>query len=89
MDRRASHHQVQTPKNRQSYLNRGFAWFRKHEYDKAIADYNEVIRLDPHDALTCSLRSLAWSQNLLSYDRNIPPRRARPSSSLTSPDPTR
>ena len=27
--------------------NRGLAWNRKKEYDKAIRDYDEAIRLDP------------------------------------------
>ena len=30
-----------------AYNNRGIAWRDKKEYDKAIADYNEAIRLDP------------------------------------------
>ena len=29
------------------YYNRGNVWQHKKEYDKAIADYNEAIRLDP------------------------------------------
>ena len=29
------------------HYNRGCAWHEKKEYDKAIADYNEAIRLDP------------------------------------------
>ena len=30
-----------------AYMNRGLAWSNKQEYDKAIADYTEAIRLDP------------------------------------------
>jgi tetratricopeptide (TPR) repeat protein len=32
------------------YINRGDANFYNHEYDKAISDYNEAIRLDPEYA---------------------------------------
>jgi len=30
--------------------NRGNAYYNKGEYDKAISDYNEAIRLTPADA---------------------------------------
>ena len=30
--------------------SRGYAWIEKEEYDKAIADFNEAIRLDPKNA---------------------------------------
>lgn len=35
-----------------SYTDRGDAYCGKGDYDQAIADYNEAIRLDPDDALT-------------------------------------
>ena len=38
-----------------AYINRGSAWHAKKEYNKAIADYTEAIRLDPKDA--CLLRN--------------------------------
>ena len=38
--------------------NRGYAWSLKKEYDKAIADYNEAIRLDPKNV--ASYNPLAW-----------------------------
>ena len=31
-------------------LNRGVAYLDKGEYDQAIADFTEAIRLDPNDA---------------------------------------
>ena len=34
----------------------------KHDYDKAIADYNEAIRLDPEDAEFYYNRAWAWQQ---------------------------
>ena len=35
------------PKDALNYNSRGIAWFSKKEYAKAIADYNEAIRIDP------------------------------------------
>ena len=35
------------PKDRLAYLNRGNAWHAKKDFDHAIADYDEAIRLDP------------------------------------------
>jgi clan AA aspartic protease (TIGR02281 family) len=35
-----------------AYKNRGNAYYNKKDYDGAIADYNEAIRLDPNQALT-------------------------------------
>ena len=32
------------------YDKRGNVWYEKGEYDKAIADYNQALRIDPHDA---------------------------------------
>ena len=29
------------------YNDRGYAWYAKQDYDKAMADYNDAIRLDP------------------------------------------
>ena len=35
------------PKYADAYNNRGLAYRAKGDYDHAIADYNEAIRLDP------------------------------------------
>ena len=35
------------------YCDRGQAFLDKGEYDKAIADYTEAIKLDPKDAMAC------------------------------------
>ena len=32
-----------------AYINRGNAWRHKGDYDRALADYNKVIELDPKD----------------------------------------
>ena len=40
------------------------------EYDKAIADYNEAIRLDPKDASTLYSRGYAWDAKK-EYDKAI------------------
>src|SRR5262245_12506321 len=36
--------------------NRGIQYSQKHDYDRAIADFNEAIRLDPNDAHAYSNR---------------------------------
>ncbi|HSQ55508.1 MAG TPA: tetratricopeptide repeat protein [Gemmata sp.] len=37
------------PKTAEEFLQRGHMWYRKGEWDKAIKDYSEVIRLAPKD----------------------------------------
>jgi tetratricopeptide (TPR) repeat protein len=37
-----------TPNNAEAYNDRGNAYYNKGEYDRAIADLNEAIRLDPN-----------------------------------------
>ena len=44
----------------------------KGEYDKAIADYNEAIRLDPNDAAAYGGRGIAWrKEELRQGDRRL------------------
>jgi tetratricopeptide (TPR) repeat protein/tRNA A-37 threonylcarbamoyl transferase component Bud32 len=43
-----------------AFRNRGLAWYNKKDYDKAIQDYNEAIRLDPNYAYAFHNRGLAW-----------------------------
>ena len=44
-----------------AYNNRGNAWRVKKEYDKAIADYNEAIRLDPNFARAYHALARLWA----------------------------
>ncbi len=53
-----------------AYQGRGNAWSDKKDYDKAIADYNEAIRLDPGYALAYNSRGNAWSAKK-DYDKAI------------------
>ena len=46
-DRRLQRGHPTRSQDARAYNNRGNAWRDKKEYDKAIADYNEAIRLDP------------------------------------------
>jgi len=42
------------------FIGRGLAWNGKGDYERAIADYNEAIRLNPQDALAFNSRGNAW-----------------------------
>ena len=49
-----------TRRDATAYTNRGWAWMMKDELDKAIADLDEAIRLDPKDAMAYTNRGAAW-----------------------------
>lgn len=38
------------PNDTELYYNRGIAYYKKREYDKAIADFSEVIKREPNHA---------------------------------------
>jgi tetratricopeptide (TPR) repeat protein len=50
--------------------NRGNAWYAKGDPDRAIADYNESIRVNPHNAHAYNNRGNAW-QGKGEYGRAI------------------
>jgi tetratricopeptide (TPR) repeat protein len=52
-----------------AYVNRGDAWTHKRDYDRAIADYNEAIRLGPSPR-AFSNRGIVYF-NRKAYDRAI------------------
>jgi len=43
-----------------AYYNRGFAYYNKGEYDRAILDYSEALKLKPADANVFVGRGLAY-----------------------------
>jgi tetratricopeptide (TPR) repeat protein len=53
-----------------AYNNRGTAWSAKQEYEKALADFGEAIRLDPKFARAYCNRGVAYS-NKGNYDKAI------------------
>ena len=57
-----------TPKTATGFVNRGFSYHEKGEYDKAIADYTEAIRLNPNDNYAYTWRGRTYKQRGLSYD---------------------
>ena len=50
--------------------NRGYAWTVKKDYDKAITDYNEAIRLDPNLCSRLRQPGRAWDDTK-DYDKAI------------------
>lgn len=53
-----------------SYNNRGYAYNRKAQYDRAIADYSEAIRLKPDYALALNNRGIAY-ENTSDFNRAL------------------
>ena len=53
-----------------TYNNRGLAYFHRGDYDLAIADYSQAIRLDPKDAYSHNNRGSAYRAKG-DYDRAI------------------
>ena len=43
-----------------AYYNRGNAYFDKRDYDRAIADFTQAIKLDPKDAFAIHDRGVAY-----------------------------
>jgi tetratricopeptide (TPR) repeat protein len=60
----------ETPQNLAiAFTNRGNAYVNKRDLDRAIADFDEAIRLDPKNAFPLNARGFA--QNKSQYDRAI------------------
>ncbi len=51
-----------------AFVKRGNAWVEKNEYDKAIKEYDEAIRLNPKYAYAYTCRGIAWSSKK-EYDK--------------------
>jgi tetratricopeptide (TPR) repeat protein len=51
---------AQEPKTAADFFSRGLAWYEKGEYDKAIKDYDEAVRLNPKDDGAFFNRGVAW-----------------------------
>jgi len=48
------------PQEPDDFVAQGLAWFRKSEYDRAIADFTEAIRLNPQYVQAYDNRGLTW-----------------------------
>ena len=58
------------PKDAAGYNRRGIAWSEKRDYDRAIADYTEALRLNPKYHFAYYNRGIAW-RNKGDADRAI------------------
>jgi tetratricopeptide (TPR) repeat protein len=53
------------------YQARGIAWRIKGERDRAIADFNEALRLDPNDSDAFNNRGISWLADMGEVDRAL------------------
>src|SRR5262249_31722958 len=53
-----------------AFINRGTEYTRKRDFDRAISDLNEAIRLNPNDARAFNVRGRAYGSKR-DYDRSI------------------
>jgi len=51
--------------------NRGYAYYKKRNYDQAISDFSAVIRLDPNIARIYVARGMAYDYSERNYDEAI------------------
>jgi tetratricopeptide (TPR) repeat protein len=58
------------PQSAADYVNRGNAYFKKGEYDKAIADYTQAIQLNPGSAEVYYIRGNMYS-DIKEYDKAL------------------
>jgi tetratricopeptide (TPR) repeat protein len=66
----ASVRQTQAQQSAVDYYQQGNVWSEKKEFDRAIADYDQAIKLDPKYIDAYNNRGLAWNEKK-EYDRAI------------------
>lgn len=50
----------QEPKDAKAYHDRGIVWSHRGDYDKALGNFNQAIRLDPKNAVYYNSRGYNW-----------------------------
>ena len=61
---------MEDPQDASSFRLRALRWWKKKDFDKAIADFSNAIRIDPQDAFSFRARSWCWSGKE-EYDKAI------------------
>jgi len=51
--------------------SRGYAYYKKRNYDQAISDFSAVIRLDPSDSRIYIARGMAYDYSERNYDETV------------------
>lgn len=54
-----------------AFFCRGNSWYFKRDFDRAIADYSEAIRLDPQSAEALTQRAFIWAEHKNDFERAI------------------
>jgi tetratricopeptide (TPR) repeat protein len=63
---------VKNPGDVGAYINRGYAYqYGKHDYDRAFADYDQAIRLDPKNVAAYYNRGTTYQNGKRDFDRAI------------------
>ena len=59
------------PNDAAAYYNRGTSYDEKKDYDKAISDYDKVVKLNPKEENAYFRRGLVYYYNKKDYDKAI------------------
>lgn len=62
--------EIQTNPSTRAFINRGNLWLERQEFDIAIGDFTEAIKLDPSETVAFAARGTVWIKKK-AYDKAI------------------